>query len=230
MDRSDTEKLDGGPDRPIKDRRAPRGPSSQAKNARIVAAARKLFAENGYAETSMEAIAREAGVGKATLYSHFNCKEDLFTSIVSIEGEAHFVKLTLARPLSVAEDLHEFGRSAFWLLIAPENVSILRMVAAEANRFPDLGRIFFETGPSRLVDRVAQYLERADAIGQLSVPDPRLAALQFLALITAEARMPSFLGILGPIDEAAANRAAHAGVEVFLRAYRPDPRHHDKTD
>jgi len=222
MDQKDTETGDAAPIRPVRERRAP-GPSSRAKNARIVAAARKLFAENGYDETSMEAIAREAGVGKATVYAHFTCKEDLFTSIVTIEGEAHFIKLTLARPLSVAEDLHEFGRSAFSLLIAPENTAILRMVAAEANRFPDLGRIFFQTGPSRLVESVAQYLERADATGQLSIPDPKLAALQFLALITAEVRMPSLLGVIGRVDEATARRAAQAGVDVFLRAYRVEP-------
>lgn len=226
MDHIDTDKPDVGRDGTVKESRTLRGPSWRTKHDRIVAAARKLFAENGYDETSMEAIARQAGVGKATLYSHFTCKEDLFTAIVSIEGEEHYVKLTLARPLFVAEDLHEFGRAAFALLVAPQNAAILRMVAAEAHRFPDLGRIFFETGPSRLVDRVAKYLERADATGQLSIPDPKLAALQFLALITAEVRMPSLLGILGPMDDATAQRAADAGVQIFLRAYRPDPPAH----
>jgi len=222
MEQNNTASGDTGSVRPAKERRAP-GPSSRAKNSRIISAARKLFVRHGYDETSMEAIAREAGVGKATVYAHFSAKEQLFAAIVSIEGEAHFMKLKLARPVSVIEDLHEYGNSAFALLIEPENTAILRMVAAEVNRFPDLGRIFFETGPTRFVECVAEYLERVDATGQLSIPDPKLAALQFLALITAEVRMPSLLGVIGRVDEATARRAVRAGVETFLRAYRTEP-------
>jgi TetR/AcrR family transcriptional repressor of mexJK operon len=219
MEQKTTAKGEKGSARPVKERRTP-GPASRAKNSRIISAARKLFVRHGYDETSMEAIAREAGVGKATVYAHFSAKEQLFAAIVSIEGEEHFMKMKFARPVSLIEDLHEFGNSAFTLLIDPENTAILRMVVAEVNKFPDLGRIFFETGPTRFVECVAEYLERADATGELSIPDPKLAALQFLALITAEVRMASLLGVIGRLDEATARRAVHAGVETFLRAYR----------
>jgi TetR/AcrR family transcriptional regulator, mexJK operon transcriptional repressor len=83
-----------------------------------------------------------------------------------------------------------------------------------------VARAWFRDGNSLVQQLIAQ---AADATGQLSIPDPKLAALQFLALITAEVRMPSLLGILGPMDDAAAMRAADAGVQVFLPAYRPDP-------
>lgn len=206
-------------DATVRKRRAP-GPSSRAKIASIVKAARKLFAENGYSETSMEAIAREARVGKATVYSHFTSKEDLFSAVVTLEGELQFTWLSQDRPVSVAKDMHEFGYHVFNLVTAPENTDIIRMISAEAKRFPDLGRIFFEAGPLRLVEMVARYLERADAAGELSIPDPTLAAHQFLSLVAAEVRLAALLGVLEPIDHDAARRSARSGVDLFLKAYR----------
>lgn len=59
---------------------------------KILETARSLFAENGYHETSMATIARETGIGKGTLYWHFNSKEDLFKELIMDEGQALFEK------------------------------------------------------------------------------------------------------------------------------------------
>lgn len=58
------------------------------KRSRILDAARVLFVRNGLRGTTMEAIAREAGVAKPTLYSYFSDKEAVFTAILDDLSEA----------------------------------------------------------------------------------------------------------------------------------------------
>lgn len=68
-------------------------PSSDPPSARVeqvVAATRTLFLRYGYRRTSVDDIAREAGMAKATLYLHFAGKEDMFgTMIRHFRAEMH---------------------------------------------------------------------------------------------------------------------------------------------
>jgi AcrR family transcriptional regulator len=54
--------------------------------ARIAAAALRLFAANGYAATTMEAIAREAGVAVQTVYFTFHTKADVLIEAITVAG------------------------------------------------------------------------------------------------------------------------------------------------
>jgi TetR/AcrR family transcriptional repressor of mexJK operon len=53
----------------------------------ILAAAKRMFLEGGFGAVSMDAIAREAGVSKATVYAHFAGKEELFGAVIGRECE-----------------------------------------------------------------------------------------------------------------------------------------------
>jgi len=59
----------------------------------IVTAAVKLFAERGYEQTSMEELAREAGIGKATIYGYFATKSEIFVAFLEEEVEHAFAEL-----------------------------------------------------------------------------------------------------------------------------------------
>ena len=56
----------------------------------ILAAAKRMFLESGFGAVSMDAIAREAGVSKATVYAHFAGKEELFGAVIGRECEHYF--------------------------------------------------------------------------------------------------------------------------------------------
>jgi len=60
---------------------------SETTKLRILEAAAKVFGKFGYTKTNIEDIAREAGIGKATIYHYFQNKEDVFLTIV--RNEAH---------------------------------------------------------------------------------------------------------------------------------------------
>ena len=77
---------------------------------KIIKAAKELFLENGYHETSMSAIAQTADLGKGTLYWHFDSKDELFQSIVTKEAKKvlkKFEKLT-EKDLAADEILKRF--------------------------------------------------------------------------------------------------------------------------
>ena len=197
-----------------------------AKARQILSAAREVFMAEGYGAASMDAIARAAGVSKATLYAHFAGKEDLFAAIVAAECERHaeVLSATDVDRLEVRAALVLIGRSFLDLILSPQALAIYRVVVAESGRFPELGRAFYASGPSRVLTRLAAYLGRVTEQGALSVPDPLLAAEQFIGMTRGAAYLRRLLGVAVGASEPDPGTVVDSAVEVFMRAYAPDPR------
>jgi TetR/AcrR family transcriptional regulator, mexJK operon transcriptional repressor len=191
-----------------------------AKVRRILAAARTLFLDRGYGETTMDAIARHAAVSKATLYSHFDGKDALFAALIVTECR-HLSDQIGRRALdepdirdALLKVAHDFNN----LLCTGEGLTMYRIVVAEAPRFPALGRVFYDSGPTIMIDRIADILRRATDRGLLKVRHPRIAAIQFISLVRGELHLTSVLGL----KRASKNPADYieASVDLFLAGYR----------
>ncbi|MBI3708371.1 MAG: TetR/AcrR family transcriptional regulator [Proteobacteria bacterium] len=182
-----------------------RGPASQAKRDAIVNAAAAIFLEQGYWAASIDEIARRANVSKATVYSHFDNKHALFGAIVGQRCQRTLSSILADmsdRP--VGEALTAVGRQFLDVLMMPGSLPLYRLVLAEAPRFPELGRIFYEAGPDRVASALAQYLEQLHKRGVLDVPDPRLAAEQFFGAVLGQIHVRMLLGVASeppPADE-----------------------------
>lgn len=194
---------------------------SQRKLDQILTAARTLFTRHGYGTTSMVQVAAEAKVGKATVYSHFATKADLFAAVVAAESRSRLTELAPRPGDDVAETLRRFARQAFELLLNPSTTSKLRMIAAEAERFPELGEIFYAAGPAQLQAALSGFLADAMERGVLRREVPQLAAGHFLALICGELRVRELVGTAAAIPPAGRDQVLTSGVDAFLRAYRP---------
>jgi TetR/AcrR family transcriptional regulator, mexJK operon transcriptional repressor len=195
--------------------------AGNARSDRILAAARTLFLKLGYGETSMDAIARHAAVSKATLYSHFAGKDALFAALVVTECR-HLSDEIGRRALdepdirdALLRVAHDFNN----LLCTGYGLTMYRIVVAEVPRFPELGRIFYDSGPTIMIDRIAEMLRRAADRGLLDIRDPRIAAIQFISLARGELHLTGVLGL----KNASKNPADYieASVDVFLAAYSP---------
>jgi len=196
------------------------------KRAAIESAALALFLRDGYARTSVDAVAREAGVSKRTVYDYYGDKQRLFLDEIArtqAGHEDHFRALLDATLPADAPDLEAalvaFGRAfASGVAQTPDRNAMVRLLVAEAVHFPELLELWRAPGPQQqvLAERLAGFAER----GLLDVPDPLEAAAYLGILVTAQAQGRTLYGTLPIADDELAGLVT-SGVRVFLRAFRP---------
>jgi AcrR family transcriptional regulator len=153
-----------------------------AKRRQIVEGARSIFMAHGFDAASMGEIAKTAGVSKGTLYVYFKDKDELFKAIIEKEcvfqAEGVF-EFDVADP-NVEGMLTQVCTAFARLLCAPNRQSPVRAVIAIADRMPNIGRMFFETGPAVGLAKMRAYLEAQVAAGRLVIPDCEVAAAQLM--------------------------------------------------
>jgi AcrR family transcriptional regulator len=197
-----------------------------AKRRQIMDGARTVFLAQGFDAASMGEIAKAAGVSKGTLYVYFPSKEELFGAIVRQEckAQAEGIFTFKADDHDVEAVLTRLGDGYVHFLCRPGATSPLRTVIAIAERMPEIGKTFYETGPERGIKALAAYLQAQNASGLLNVPDTEVAAAQFMDACQSTLFKPVLFNFAPPPS---AERIAHVvgiAVRTFLAAYRPAPR------
>jgi len=188
----------------------------------ILAAAERAFLAGGFGAVSMDAIAREAAVSKATVYAHFTSKEALFGAVIAQLSERRYAGFSVEAldPRDIEASLTTLAERFLDLVLSPEAIALNRIIIGEVTRFPVLGEVFWAAGPERTRQQIEAFLRRAAAAGALLVPDPRLAAEQFITLARGEIHLRSLLRLEdGAGDPAAHGAAAASAVATFLRAF-----------
>lgn len=175
---------------------------------------------DGFAATSIEQVAADAGVSKVTIYNHFGDKRGLFTAAVERECEKMRGYFTLDEMPSgtIEERLTNIAWAMFAFLSRPEMVQFERRIAAETQHEPSVGQAFLETGPWRMKASFSAWLAHECAQGELDIADPDLAAEQLVSLAKGMGDLERRFGST-PTDKANEERIAGA-VRVFLAAYR----------
>lgn len=212
------------------DGEAPGARRSAPKRRATIDAARALFLQKGYAGTSMDDIAALAEVSKQTIYKHFVDKQHLFTDLITtdiaqVEGSTHPLIEAMPDSQDVEQDLREFARRHLADVMQPHLLRMRRVLIGEADRFPDLAKAWYESGPMRSCAMFARWFRALDQRGKLRVDDPVLAAQHFNWLILS---IPLNKAMSCPLDEPIFTRTeldhyADEGVRVFLAAYGAHP-------
>ena len=199
-------------------------PDISPKRRQIVQAAEVLFLAHGYGPVSMDAVARRAGVSKATLYAHFASKDGLFASIVAEKGRENPVSDELF-PDTVADlraALTAIGQRVLRFLLQERTLSILRIAISESARFPELGHAFHENGPQKFADRFRAWLEVLGPQGLVRAPDPQIATQHFMALMRSCVFLRAALALPPPPGDAEIDETVASAVDTWLRAFAPD--------
>lgn len=216
---------DGARDATPAETPSPQGARGERKRCQIIDGAREIFLASGFEGASIDDIARTAGVSKATLYRHFPDKIALFAAVLGQECAAqarHYPEICRGdRPLD--ELVLELARGHLGYLVTPFAQRIYRIAVAESDRFPDIGRSFFASGPGRNHKHLAPILAAAAAHGELTAPDPDLAAFVFLQICSAEIMHKQLFSIDVDVSPAALDARARAVASTFLTAYRYVP-------
>jgi TetR/AcrR family transcriptional repressor of mexJK operon len=194
------------------------------KRRAILDAAAEVFGTLGYERASIDAIAAASGVSKPTIYSHFGTKEQLFRdSIAESAAQINSESMAAITALEVRGDgwrdeLYRLATALAECQRSPCALSLQRQIHAEITRDPEV----FEAVRSRAADPIHEALAGRLAMlgnsGHLRIPDPQLAARQFLALIAAELPERTRLGTRA-ISDGDLAAATAAGVDTFLLAY-----------
>jgi TetR/AcrR family transcriptional regulator, mexJK operon transcriptional repressor len=188
---------------------------------RILDVATGLFFGHGFGATSIEAVARRAGISKRTFYHRFRGKEDLFEAVVRrlIERWLPPFDSGLLEAPSLAEVLQRTAEYIVNVALTPEALALHRIVIAEARRFPNLARIMHELGAASGIERISRYFDRGIAAGELGPIDTRFAAEQFILMaVTGPQRRALGLGV--PMSASELAGWIHNTVALFLEGCR----------
>jgi AcrR family transcriptional regulator len=192
------------------------------KYDQVIAGAREVFMREGFEGASVDVIARDSGVSKATLYSYFPDKQHLFLAVLRMEcdiQERASMDIEFEQK-SVADGLYHIASHMLAFLLSDAGLAIFRVCVAEAQRFPELGCAFYETGPKTAMAQLASYLESPKARAELDIDDTRKAADLFMQLLRGDLMLRRLMGVAQVPDEAAIHQAATDAVQNFLARYR----------
>lgn len=191
------------------------------KVEQVIAGAREVFMRSGFEGASVDEIAREAGVSKATLYSYFADKRLLFMEVAKAEcraqSETAVHEIDFDAPVREVLTLAAQRMTKFFLSAVGQQ--IYRIVVAESGRFPELGREFWECGPNLVRGILLQYFEAAVARGELVIDDFDLAADQFPELCKAGVHVRMVIGLQSEFSDEEIDRVVDGAVDTFLARY-----------
>ncbi len=195
----------------------------EIKRQAILATAYRLFRAQGFDRTSIGEITVSVGGSKATIYSHFSSKEELFVECM-LSALEDYMSGTLKHLDAAQTDarlaLLNFGTSVLSFICSPEQLEVRRLIIAEAAR-SGTGKLFFDK-ITALRAQVSAFLASCMASGKLRRDDPDLAAEQLGAMLEAEILEPLLLQVRQDSpDEHEIGLAADRAVSAFLRAYAP---------
>ncbi|MFV0515083.1 MAG: TetR/AcrR family transcriptional regulator [Jhaorihella sp.] len=187
----------------------------------VLAGAREVFMADGFEGASVDDIARAAGVSKATLYTYFPDKRLLFTEVANTEcarlAEIAMAQIDDRRP--PRDVLTAVGRQLVRFLLSDFAQQVFRICVAERERFPELGRAFYASGPETGQKRLGDYLTCAAGRGELAIEDVRFAAEQFLELCKVRLWTRAVFGVQDDFAPEEIDEVVCHAVDMFLSRY-----------
>jgi TetR/AcrR family transcriptional regulator, mexJK operon transcriptional repressor len=190
------------------------------RRAAIVQLATRSFLENGYEATTMSAIAKEMGGSKGTLWSYFNSKEELLAAVIDTAAAAFqsFMATVLNAEQDIRVVLTRFCETFLERISRPEAIAFQRLVVGQVDRFPEIGRVFYDHAPAINHATLAQFFSGQMERGVIRADDPGDAARMLLDLCTAGYHDRVLYGIEAQ-NTAVERREAARVVKQFLRCY-----------
>jgi AcrR family transcriptional regulator len=188
----------------------------------VIEAAAREFQTNGYAGTSIGAVALGAGVSTKTLYRLIPTKADLFGLVVTDRIGRFMIAFddgaydTLDPAAALERILIAYGT----LTLADETIAINRLVMGEGDRFPEIAAAFYEMAIVRTTVAIAAWLTRQCERGQIRLADPLIAAGMLRGMMIMEPQRAVTLGQRALPDATEIAARARACAALFLNGCR----------
>ncbi|WP_293972811.1 TetR/AcrR family transcriptional regulator [Sphingomonas sp.] len=205
------------PSSPARDQRAQR---DAERRAAIVAIAKDSFLDKGYEATTMSEIAKTLGGSKGTLWNHFSSKEELLRAVFDTVASAFpgCMATILVTQRDIREVLTRFCETFITRISDPQAIGFQRLVIAQADRIPEIARIFFNGAPALDRAMLTDFVGRQMTAGLLRSEAPAHAAGMLLDLCVGGYHNRILYGF----DTFDADRAASEATRVvdqFMHCY-----------
>ncbi len=185
----------------------------------IYEAARHEFVGNGFAATSIETVARRAGVSTKTLYRLIPNKAALFEGMVSdrIDRFVSEVNLRAADHADIEQALAAALVACAELALDEETIALQRMLLQEAGKFSDIAGMFYKNAIQRTVVALADWLRVQQKRGLIALDDVDEAAGMLLGMVTSAPRRAALFGGVPLPSRSQIKVRARACAALFLR-------------
>jgi AcrR family transcriptional regulator len=184
----------------------------------IYEAARQEFAGNGFAATSIETVARRAGVSTKTLYRLIPNKAALFEGMVSDRIDRFISEVNLrADQADIEQALAAALIACAELALDEETIALQRMVLQEAGKFSDIAGMFYKNAIQRTVVALADWLRVQQKRGLIALEDVDDAAGMLLGMVTSAPRRAALFGGVPLPSRSQIKARARACAALFLR-------------
>ena len=191
-----------------------------ARRELILDVAQGVFLEEGFANASMSVIAAKLGGSKGTLYNYFKSKDDLFNAYV--QRRCMWQDEIFAEPPkdeATDETLRRIGRAYLTRVLTDFNLRNFRLIASEAERSPEIGLTFYDAGPRKGAERVAELLTDMAKAGHLDFDDALETAHQFLGLVQNRYFKARLCNAIPELTQQQIEDEAALATRTFLRAF-----------
>ncbi|KRD72021.1 TetR/AcrR family transcriptional regulator [Ensifer sp. Root278] len=184
----------------------------------IILAAERQFCDLGYETANINVIAQNSGVSTKTLYRLFPTKADLFERVIALRISEFALEADEEHldAMSVKTGLVQLLAAYGHLVLAADTIAIIRLVLAEAERFPEIAATFWEQAIERTNATLERWLRAQTTLGRLVIEDPYLAAGMLRGMMAMEPQRAVMMGRIGSIDEATIMARAESCAKVFL--------------
>jgi AcrR family transcriptional regulator len=195
--------------------------SDEETRAVIFEAARPEFAASGFAATSMDKVARRAGVSTKTLYRLIPNKSVLFEAMVTdrLDRFVSVVRLRACDGSNIAGALREALMACADLVLNGEVIALQRLILAESDKFPEFAETFYKSAMRRTVATLAKWLRTQQERGliKLTDTDPDMAAGMLLGMLVFEPQRAVMFGHHALPNRDELERRARACAALFLQ-------------
>lgn len=188
----------------------------------IYEAARHVFAEKGFAATSMEAIARAAGVSTKTVYRLIDNKAVLFEQMVRqrIDRFVNAVNLSACENRNFEVALGDALIICGELVLDREVIAIQRMILSESDAFPQMAEAFYAYAMQRTVSALGDWLRQQQRRGAIALDDADDAAGMLLGMLIFEPQRAVWFGHRAAPSPTAIDQRARRCAKLFLQGCR----------
>lgn len=198
-------------------------PEPNEKARRVLQAATGVFLTHGFSAATTDMIQQAAGVSKATVYAHFANKEALFMAAIEAQCAVFSASVQSIRfePGNITRVLNELGHAYLNIVLSDAALAFMRVIIAEASRFPQLGQAFYQAGPKAILSVVSEHLARAADAGEINVQSVGIetAAMLFFSLLRGEGQLICLLHPESRVSPVQIDHWVENAVHTFLRAF-----------